>query len=140
MIEFNGIDILVRHRPDDASVLRALAAALGVPEGRVALIDDVSEYPKPDAADVVCVSSSLEGDFTGLLSIQVEHLTLPYDTREQLVQRLCELLDAQCLIPEEEENPYIMWLVSPEAASCKIALDPIAFDEGQYVIARRLEK
>lgn len=31
MIEFNGIDIVVRHRTDDARVRRALAAALGVP-------------------------------------------------------------------------------------------------------------
>ena len=45
MIEFSGIDLVVRHAMDDDDVCRALAVALGVPVGRVAVIDDVSDYP-----------------------------------------------------------------------------------------------
>jgi hypothetical protein len=70
MIEFNGIDIILQHRLDDDCVRRTLAAALRVPEGRVALIDDVSDYPNAGDADVVGVASSVGGEFTHLLSIQ----------------------------------------------------------------------
>jgi len=137
MIEFNGIDIIVQHRPPDVSVRRALSAALVVSEERVVVIDDVSDYPEAGAADIVCVSSPLEGEFTGLLSIQVERLVVPCDTHEQLMRRLCDVLGTQCLVPDDEqENPYLMWSISPGAAPRKIGLDPVAFDDGRYIIAR----
>lgn len=138
MIEFNGLDIVVQHRMDDDNTRQALAIALGLPEERIALINDVSDYPEAGAADVVCVSSSVDGEFACLLSLQVEHLTLPYDARGQLLQRLCELLGTQCLVPcDGDADPYIMWSISPGKQPGKVALDAIALDEGRYVIARR---
>lgn len=139
MIEFNGIDIIVQHRPPDVSVRRALAAALAVSEERVVVIGDVSDYPEVGAAGVVCVASPLEGEFTGLLSIQVERLVVPCDTHEQLVRRFCDALGTQCLVPDDEQkDPYLMWAISPGAAPRKVGLDPVAFDDGQYIIARNL--
>lgn len=85
------------------------------------------------------MSSPLEGEFDGLLSIQVERLVVPCDTHEQLMRRLCNALGTQCLVPDDEqENPYLMWLISPGAAPRKIGLDSIAFDVGRYIIARNL--
>lgn len=137
MIEFNGIDIILQHRLDDDRVRRALAAVLRAPEGRVALIEDVSHYPEAGDADVVCVSSSVEGEFAQLLSIQVDRLTLPYDMHAQLRQALCETLGTQYLTPDDDDvNPYFMWLVSPGTMPGKVGLDPVALDEGRYVIAR----
>jgi hypothetical protein len=137
MIEFNGMDMIVQHRPPDVSVRRALAAALAVSEQRVVVIDDVSDYPETGSADVVCVSSPLEGEFTGLLSIQAERLVVPCETHEQLMQRLCNVLGTQCLVPDDEQDsPYLMWSISPGATPRKIGLDPVAFDDGRYVIAR----
>ncbi len=137
MIEFQGVDIVVQKRPADAGVRQALAVTLGVPEGRVALVDDLSDYPEAGAADVVCVRSSVEGEFSDLLSIQADRLTAPYETALQLVARLGELLGAECLVPDEDsQNPYLMWLILPGSAPLKVALDTIAFDRGQYVIAR----
>jgi hypothetical protein len=139
MIEFNGIDIIVQHRMEDDRVRRALAAALRIPEGRIALIDDVSHYPKVGDVDVVCVSSSVEGEFTRLLSVQADCITLSYNTHAQLMQALCELLDTQCLTPDDDDvDPYVMWLVSPGTVPRKVGLDPVALDEGRYVIARRV--
>lgn len=139
MMEFNGIDIVVRYRPSDVSVRRALAAALAVSEGRVVVLDDVIHYPEVGAADIVCVSSPLEGEFTGLLSIQAERLVVPCETHEQLMRRLCDVLGTQCLVPDDEQkNPYLMWSFSPGAAPRKIGLDPVAFDDGRYVIAHDL--
>jgi hypothetical protein len=139
MIEFNGIDIILQHRLDDDRVRRTLATALRVPEGRVALINDMSDYPNSGDADVVGVASSVEGEFTHLLSVQAEHLTLPYETRAQLMQALAEALGSQYLTPDDDdEDPYFMWLISPGTGRGKVGLEPIALDEGRYVIARRV--
>jgi hypothetical protein len=85
------------------------------------------------------VSSSLEGEFTDLLSIQVERLMMPCDTPEELMRRLCDALGTQCLVPDnEQEDPYLMWAISPGVAPRKIGLDPVAFDDGRYIVARNL--
>lgn len=140
MIEFNGIDIIVQHQMDQERVRRALAAALHVPERRVALIDDMSHYPKAGDADIVCVSSQVEGEFVNLLSIQVDRTTLPYETHAQLMQALCESLGVPYITPDDGDvDPYYMWLVSPGAVPSRVGLDPVAFDEGRYVVARQIQ-
>ena len=139
MIEFSGMDIIVQHRVADDRVRRALAEALHVPEERVALIDDSCHCPKARESDVVCVCSLVEGEFTYLLSIQIEWVILPYDNNVQLMQRLCEVLGVQYLAPDDDDvDPYMMWLVSPEVVPSKVGLDPVAFDEDRYVISRRV--
>lgn len=139
MIKFSGMDIIVQHRMNEHHMCQALAAALHVSEGRVALIDDLCHYPKAGEADVVCVCSSVEGEFTYLLSIQINRVTLPYDTNVQLMQRLCEALRMQYLAPDDDDvDPYMMWLISPGAVPRKVGLDPVAFDEDRYVISRRV--
>jgi hypothetical protein len=139
MIEFNGIDIIIQHQVDEGRVRRALAAALHVPEGHVALINDISHYPKAGDAEIVCVSSQVEGEFANLLSIQVDRTPLPYDTHAQLMQALCERLGVQYITPDDDDvDPYVMWFVSPGAVPRRVGLDPIALDEGRYVIARRV--
>src|SRR5262245_17331190 len=114
MIEFGGTDLVVQGPVDRDKVRRALADALGVREDRVAVIADVSMYPDPDTADVVGVCTAIDGDFTDLLSVQLAPLKLKYNTRLELVQRLCELLGTRCLVPiDGEANPYVMYMVSP---------------------------
>jgi hypothetical protein len=138
MIDFDGIDIVVQHRPEDDIVRRALAAVLGVPGARVVVIDDVTDYPEAGAADVVCVCSPLEGEFARLLSVQVERLPLPYESPAHLMQRFSDILDVQCLSPYDGDmSPYVMWSFSPGKPPGKVALDPVALDEGRYVVVRR---
>ena len=76
-----------------------------------------------------------------MLSIQVERLALPYDTHAQMMQRLCEVLGTQCLVPYDDDvDPYSMWSVSPGDQPRKVSLDPVALNEGRYVIARRSDR
>ena len=99
MIDFDGMDIVIQTPRDDDQVRRALSTALLMPPERVAVINDVGDYPETGAADVVCVTSPVDGEFTRLLSVQVSHQALPYDSREQLMQRICDVLDTRCLVP-----------------------------------------
>ena len=137
MIEFSGMDIIVKQPMPDEHVRQALASALRVSPERIALIDDVSHYPDRQDVDIVCVSSSVEGEFAQLISIQVGRATLPYETTAQLMQLICEQLGTQYITPDDEnENPYVMWVVSPGALPRRIGLDPVALDNGRYVISR----
>jgi hypothetical protein len=137
MIEFKGIDLVFQRLTDHASLRRALVASLQVAEDRVSVVDDMSEYPDRATTDVVGVTTPLEGDYSTMVSIQNEPIALPYDSSLSLVQHVCELLDTQCLAPDEGANPYLMWLVSPKAAARRVALDPVALDEGRYEIVQR---
>ena len=135
MIEFHGVDLVIQDRVDDERVRRVVAMALGVAANRVVVIDDVGDYPESDAADVVCVSSAVGGEFSRLLSLQARGLALPYDAPLQLLQRICDLLGTLCLSPDEHDaSPYAMWSLRPGAAPAKVTLDPAAQDHGRYVI------
>jgi len=136
MIEFSGIDIVLERQINDAGIRQALVASLGIPENRVIVIDDTSKYPESAAADVVCVISSVEGEFTQLLSVQTGRLLLPYDAPLALIQSLCEALGTRCLAPDDDADPYCMWLISPGTTPGRIEIDPIAFDDDRYVISR----
>jgi hypothetical protein len=139
VIDFNGIDIVIQHDLGDEVVRRALAETFLVPEGRISLINDIGDYPRSEDFDVVCVSSQVEGEFARLLSIQSNHVALPYETRAQLTQALCEHLGIQYITPDDDDtDPYFMWLISPGGAPSRVGLDPVAFDEDRYVIARRV--
>jgi hypothetical protein len=137
MIEFKGIDLVFQRLTDRASLRRALAASMQFPEDRVSVIDDMSEYPDRAAADVVCITTPLEGDYSTMVSIQNEPIVLPYDSHLSLAQHICELLDTQCLAADEGADPYLMWLLSPRAAAQRVALDTVALDDGRYEIAHR---
>jgi len=134
MIEFKGIDLVFQRLTDHASLRRALAGSIQVPEDRVSVIDDPSQYPDRAAADVVGVATPLEGNYSTMVSIQNEPMVLPYDSPLSLVQRICELLDTQCLAPDEGVDPYVMWLVTPRTTAQRVQLDPVALDEGHYDI------
>jgi hypothetical protein len=71
-----------------------------------------------------------------MLSIQTGERELAYESVEALEQRLCEALDSRCLVPDEGDNPYVMWLVSPREARRRVELDPVEYDEERYRIAR----
>ncbi len=135
LIEFRGVDIVVERQVDDVRVRLALAQSLLVSEHRVAMIGEIENYPERRTADVVCVASPVEGDFSRILSIQTERLTLPYDTTVELVQRLGRILQTRCLVPNEGLDPYVMWLVSPDGSSERVELDVAAFDEDRYILS-----
>jgi hypothetical protein len=128
----------MQHDLSDEVVRSALAATFFVPGRRVAIIDDTADYPRSADFDIVCVSSPVGGDFVRLLSIQSDHITLPYETRPQMLRALCEHLGTQYLTPDDsDEDPYFMWLISPGGTPGRVGLDPVAFDEDRYVIDRR---
>jgi hypothetical protein len=136
MIEFAGTDIVLETPKPLDCIRAAVAAALGVPDSRVAVIEDIANYPEPDSADAVGVVSSVEGDFAQLLSVQLQPMTVPYDTPLGPPQRIVDLLETRALVPIDEDNPYTMWLLAPVSPPRSASLDTDALDEERYVLAR----
>jgi hypothetical protein len=134
MIEFDGTDLIIVKMVDNATLRRALASSLAIPEDRIAVIDDVAQYPESSVADVVCVTSPVSGQFSKLVSIQTKTCRLPHDSSLDLMRQICEPLDTRCLVPDEGLNPYCMWLFVPGEAPRQVGLDPVAMDEDRYVL------
>lgn len=134
MIDFEGVDVVVEDDRDDSSVRRAIGSALGVPESRVVVIADVSQYPNPESADVVVVTSLAGGQFAKVLSIQTSRRSLPYENPLDPMQRLCDELGTRCLVPDDSANPYSMWLVTRDEAPQRVGLAADELDEDRYVI------
>jgi hypothetical protein len=135
MIEFAGTDIVLETPTPLEHIRSAVSAALGVPDSRVAVIEDVAHYPEPDSADVVGVVSSVDGEFAQLLSLQLQPMTVPYDTPLGPPQRIVDLLETRALVPADENNPYTMWLLAPLSPPHSALLDVDAVDDERYVLS-----
>lgn len=76
----SGFDILFDRRVDWESLRTAIAAALEMPQSRVAIVKDVEHYP--DDADCVCLMENAEGQFAihaaiGLLGCELLRVSRP---------------------------------------------------------------
>ena len=134
MILFSGVDVVVDRRLGDDEIRECLAQATPVGKERISVIDDVANYPAQSAADIVCVVTPNPGQFSLVLSIQCEPLELPGERTADLIHQLATILEAKILMPDDGDDPYVMWLVQPNAAPKRVALDEAAFDEDRYEI------
>lgn len=137
MIRFSGIDVVARELRDSDRVRSVVAAVLSVPEPRVVVIRDISDYPPRDAADVVVIVTPSEVDSSAVLSIQTEPRELTYTAEDDLLARLCQELGVNLLAPQAGTNPYVMREYEPGRTSREVSLDPEAYEEGRYIVIGR---
>jgi hypothetical protein len=127
-----AVDVLVDREAIPAADLRdALSLAVGVPGSRVSLITDVEEYPGKEQADVVCLVSSVSGQFPTLLSIDGRRPDGAEDVL-LLVERFAGALQAVCLVGTEDPNPFAMWRVEEGPPRQRVFLVPEAMERGEY--------
>ncbi len=134
MIDFAGIDLLADRAIAAPPIRRGVAEALSIDVQRVAVIEDISQYPKPGLADVVCVVTTTQGDFSQLISIQCAPLKLLARDVLELVQKLATSWGAGLLAPAGGPNPYIVWFIAPATPARQASLDEASFDEERYVL------
>lgn len=134
MINFNGIDILFGRPVPGADLCRTVAKVLGVASSRVVSISDLADYPAPQAADVVCVSNPIQGDFAQLTSIQSDARQLPYDSVFTLVQTIADKLSVHCIVPDDDPSPYSMVLLEPGQPPRRVSLNAESMDADRYVL------
>ena len=137
MMKFAGVDILIDRRVEANEVQACLAKVFGLDVGRVAVIDDIANYPDRSIADLVCTRSVLEGDFVCLLSMDSRPKVLEFESMVDLVQAISGTLAAKCLVPDDETlNPYAMWLMEPGCSPTRTFLNVDALEREIYVLAK----
>jgi hypothetical protein len=125
---FSGVDIVFARPVPERDLERGVSALLGVPSFRVVVVvvAGAADYPAMESAEVVCVSTAVEGDFTQLVSIHCQPRELRDHTSVSFAQRLAEALSIPCIVPDEGLAP----------CSAILRLDDEAFSEDRYVLAK----
>ncbi|CAM2006212.1 hypothetical protein [Acanthopleuribacter pedis] len=135
---FSGIDVVVGRLEAPELIRDAVAEAWSLPAAQVAVINDLADYPDDEEIVLVVVASALEGSFGGMLSLQKSAAPAIDSQNLAPVQSLAKRLNLACLVPIEEDNPYLMQLVQPEGTVTRVALDTAAFDGERYEITSAL--
>lgn len=135
MIAFSGLDVLLQRSVDDLRLVQALSAALGLTPSRIAVIRDLQDYPR-DACDVVAVVSAVAGEAELLVQLHAGAIALRFESGLDVVRELVRLLAVNCLTPNEGDNPYLMWRVTPDGVTDLIALRVPAADHSRFEVER----
>jgi len=134
MTEFDGIDIVVDRQLGPDEVRQGITGVLSVEPGRISVISDVADYPERGDADVVCVVTPTSGEFAAVISIQCDPVEVPFSDILEVVQSLSSVFEATVLAPDDDPDPYTMWLVQPHAPRKKVSLDEAALEEERYEV------
>jgi hypothetical protein len=134
MTVFSGVDVVIDRKLDDDEIRECFARVFAINAARVSIIDDVAQYPERTAADIVCITTLNPGEFVQTLSIQCQPIELPERSVADVLQQIASLLNVRLLMPDEGEDPYVMWLLQPRLAPRRVALDVAALDEDRYEI------
>jgi hypothetical protein len=132
MFTFQGIDVVLSERVEPLRLQACLASVLAIPALEIAIIDDVADYPAEPR--VVCVTSPVDGEFRELVSIQHAPLQVEVDTLAELMAKLARSLGTSLLFPDEDINPFTVYVVGADGSQRRASLVPDALDRGTYLL------
>lgn len=133
-------EFLVDRNLTENEITNAIAKLFLVPLTDVLVIDDIAETDISERVRVLCERMSVEGDFSMRLSIYLRNSNLEQSDSTLKIGQFCELLNCQCLVPDESVNPY-QWRLVQSSEDWKIVyLDPKILDENEeYIIQKHCE-
>ena len=134
-------DVLLGWEEGDSALAGAAAAALGVPDQAVRIVDAVTDGgPNKPPVRLLIERSLLKGDYPFHLSVYVNDsevekgLHQPGATTDRVI-RLCQLLGCFALISDDALSPLSWLRISPAGAIERVTLDAERLDRDEYVIA-----
>lgn len=133
-MRFHGVDVLTQSRVEAGRLRQGVASVLSLEGHRVSVIRDVACYPERGAADVVCVVTPIQGDFSDSVSIQCDPIEAPVSSIIEFAQRLSVALGSAVLVPDEGHDPYVMWHVDLSGGCRKVSLDESALESDTYKV------
>lgn len=125
----SGTDVLFDRMIDHTRLREAVARAMSIPADRVAVIDDIANYPKRADADCVCLTTRPGGEFPMRVAIDCEDTCAAVKVQDLAVQ-LAVSAHSRCLVPDSSPNPYSMILITHEGVVVgRVFLEVAALDE-----------
>lgn len=137
MIEFTGVDVLIKEPIDEKVLARALGAALSVDEEGVLVLEAIEDSSGEIEEKVVILRYPVGGDYSILASVNSELIEIDYDSIIDLGERIVILLGCECLIPSDGVDPYQMWCLRPAQGKVLVGIDPREADENRYILKRQ---
>ena len=136
-------DVLIGCPVDTPRLQDALAATFSVPAEQVCVVDDIEDsltLMQPTAALLVQRTPLDGGEFPVLASIYVRDDRLSQQASQseeavRLARRLSAELACDCLISDDDINPYTMLRVRPTGEIDAVTLEADALDQDQYVVS-----
>ena len=135
-------DVLLGCLVEDTALVHAVAAALGLADDSVRVVDAVSDLNTLDEAParVLVESSELKGEFPLHLSIYVRDSELARELRSSSatldrVKRLCKRLRCPALVSDDSLSPSAWLRVSPSRGVERVSLDAERLDHDEFVVA-----
>ncbi len=127
-------DILINRRLTDSEIETAIAKLFSVSKKDILIVDDFTEVEFDPSVRVLCERWIAGGDFPFVFSIYPQDSNLPSINIDRLVEYLCNTFGLQCLISDDDLNPFSMILVQNSNIRKRVVLNPIRFDEHEYVL------
>jgi hypothetical protein len=133
-------EFLVDQNFTKNEIANAIAQVFLIPLKDVLVVDDLVETDVTDRVRVLCEQMSVEGDFSIRLSIYLRDSNLDQSDSTLKIGQFCELLNCQCLVPDESVNPYQWRLVQSSENWKLVYLNPKVIDENEeYIIQKPCE-
>jgi hypothetical protein len=133
-------EFLVDRNLTEDEIASAIAQIFLIPLTDVLVVDDIVETDVSDQVRVLCERMSVEGDFSIRLSIYLHDSNLEESNSTLKIGQFCELLNCQCLLPDESVNPYQWRLVESSESWKLVYLNSELLDENEeYIIQKPCE-
>lgn len=136
-------DVYLNKQVSDQQITSALSELFSISSSAIQIVEDSPTLEHiPEAIQIVCGISLLNGDFPQLLEIIPLSKSLFPDDDYDALMRLCIIFDRKILLPDakiQSHNPYEWTLLQSNTSPQSVWLDSEKLDsENSMIIIRYL--
>ncbi|WP_109399059.1 hypothetical protein [Proteus sp. TJ1640] len=130
----SGFDIIIEKNVAKKDLKNAMATAFGVLKKNIFISDDYVDTPLSDEIKIWCITTPIEGDFSlnCMVFIRDENITC---TAMRIVKELCNLLSTNCLISNENVDPFEWILINPNGNHVLVNLNSDELENNRYILS-----
>ncbi|HDN25832.1 MAG TPA: hypothetical protein ENG03_01795 [Thioploca sp.] len=130
----SGFDLLIDQKLEANKLQKAISQVLEVEPENILVCNEVSDVPLATSISSLVVLAEVLGEFVLLLAFYFKESYVGIDSPIEIAKRLSTKLECQCLISDDEINPYTMLRVDIEAHVQQVALSVASLQEDKYVV------
>lgn len=129
-------EILINKQIAEDRITQTLAAVFNIPKSEIIFTADVVTLDANATRQLVVEQTSLEGEFPSRLSLYLFEESLIDTEPMKIAQQLSRNLSCQCLMADDDINPYTWLLVDADNIQ-KVMVDADALDDNDEFIIKK---